>query len=158
MEDNDDFFQKGGLQRLKISKEIGNDNSSPEQLYESLLSTISIGDDVQLVSRLICKGTPTEPLGSQSLSALQLAVTTNRVRIVNLLLAKGAMLSAGLLQVAWQNPDTSTRILAALINDNSMPPTEHRRLNAADSTPRQLNSTPGQLIAETTQRQCNQIL
>ncbi|XP_045105113.1 serine/threonine-protein phosphatase 6 regulatory ankyrin repeat subunit C-like isoform X2 [Portunus trituberculatus] len=92
------------------------DNSSPEQLYESLLSTISIGDDVQLVSRLICKGTPTEPLGSQSLSALQLAVTTNRVRIVNLLLAKGAMLSAGLLQVAWQNPDTSTRILAALIN------------------------------------------
>ncbi|XP_063851662.1 ankyrin-1-like isoform X2 [Scylla paramamosain] len=110
-----DSGQKQVLETLQ-QHQCEQDNSTPEQLYETLLSTISIGDDVQLVSRLLCKGTPTELLGRQSLSALQLAVTTNRVRIVNLLLAKGALLSAGLLQVAWQSPDTTPTILAALNN------------------------------------------
>ncbi|KAK8373100.1 hypothetical protein O3P69_007803 [Scylla paramamosain] len=84
----------------------------PQRLYQELLSTISLGDDVQAVSSLLCQGAPIEPLGGRS--ALRLAVTTDRARTVSLLLASGAFLSATLLQEAWQSPNVTHRVLASL--------------------------------------------
>ncbi|KAK8384171.1 hypothetical protein O3P69_009124 [Scylla paramamosain] len=90
--------------------------ATPEHLYEELLSTVSRGDDVQTVSMLLCKGAPIEPLCGRSLSALRLAVTSDRARTVTLLLARGASLSASLLQEAWQSPDVTPSMLACLTN------------------------------------------
>ncbi|KAK8405453.1 hypothetical protein O3P69_001789 [Scylla paramamosain] len=84
----------------------------PEELHEELLSTVSRRDDVQAVSTLICKGAPIELLGG--LSVLRLAVTTDRINTVSLLLASGAPLPASLLQEAWQSPDVTHRVLATL--------------------------------------------
>ncbi|XP_063883150.1 uncharacterized protein LOC135112580 isoform X2 [Scylla paramamosain] len=84
----------------------------PEELHEELLSTVSRRDDVQAVSTLICKGAPIELLGG--LSVLRLAVTTDRINTVSLLLASGAPLPASLLQEAWQSPDVTHRVLAFL--------------------------------------------
>ncbi|XP_063854789.1 serine/threonine-protein phosphatase 6 regulatory ankyrin repeat subunit B-like isoform X2 [Scylla paramamosain] len=84
----------------------------PEELHEELLSTVSRRDDVQAVSTLICKGAPIELLGG--LSVLRLAVTTDRIHPVSLLLASGAPLPASLLQEAWQSPDVTHRVLATL--------------------------------------------
>ncbi|XP_063851851.1 serine/threonine-protein phosphatase 6 regulatory ankyrin repeat subunit B-like isoform X2 [Scylla paramamosain] len=84
----------------------------PEELHEELLSTVSRWDDVQAVSTLLCKGAPIELLGG--LSILRLAVTTNRIHTVSLLLASGAPLPASLLQEAWQSPDVTHRVLAFL--------------------------------------------
>ncbi|XP_063852128.1 serine/threonine-protein phosphatase 6 regulatory ankyrin repeat subunit C-like [Scylla paramamosain] len=84
----------------------------PEELHEELLSTVSRRDDVQAVSTLICKGAPIELLGG--LSVLRLAVTTDRLHTVSLLLASGAPLPASLLQEAWQSPDVTHRVLAFL--------------------------------------------
>ncbi|XP_063855481.1 uncharacterized protein LOC135097467 isoform X4 [Scylla paramamosain] len=88
------------------------DDTPPEHLHEELLTTISRGDDVQAVSSLLCKGAPMEPLGGRS--ALRLAVTNDRARTVSLLLARGASLSASLLQEAWQSPSVTTTVLATL--------------------------------------------
>ncbi|XP_063852565.1 ankyrin-1-like isoform X2 [Scylla paramamosain] len=84
----------------------------PEELHEELLSTVSHSDDVQAVSTLICKGAPIELLSG--LSVLRLAVTTDRINTVSLLLASGAPLPASLLQEAWQSPDVTYRVLATL--------------------------------------------
>ncbi|XP_063872121.1 uncharacterized protein LOC135106766 [Scylla paramamosain] len=84
----------------------------PEELHEELLSTVSRRDDVQAVSTLICKGAPIELL--DGLSVLRLAVTTDRINTVSLLLASGAPLPASLLQEAWQSPDVTHRVLATL--------------------------------------------
>ena len=92
-----------------------------EKLYEELLTVISVSDDVQQVSEYLCKGAPVEPVGSHSLSALQIAVSADRSRTVNLLLAYGAALPAGLLQVAWQSRDVTPGVLAALIKVSVLP-------------------------------------
>ncbi|KAK8375127.1 hypothetical protein O3P69_017797 [Scylla paramamosain] len=55
---------------------------------------------------------PIELLGG--LSVLRLAVTTDRINTVSLLLASGASLPASLLQEAWQSPDVTHRVLAFL--------------------------------------------
>ncbi|KAK8375154.1 hypothetical protein O3P69_015607 [Scylla paramamosain] len=55
---------------------------------------------------------PSKLLGG--LSVLRLAVTTDRINTVNLLLASGAPLPASLLQEAWQSPDVTHRVLAFL--------------------------------------------
>ncbi|XP_045110134.1 LOW QUALITY PROTEIN: ankyrin-2-like [Portunus trituberculatus] len=86
--------------------------ASPDQLYEELLSTVSRGDHVQEVSHLLCKGVPLESWGGHSV--LKLAVTNDRARTVNLLLASGASLSASLLQKAWQSPNVTPQVLASL--------------------------------------------
>ncbi|XP_063857741.1 ankyrin-1-like isoform X3 [Scylla paramamosain] len=84
----------------------------PEELHEELLSTVSRWDDVQAVSILLCKGAPIELLCG--LSVLRLAVTTDRINTVSLLLASSAPLPASLLQEAWQSPDVTYRVLALL--------------------------------------------
>lgn len=99
-----------------------------EQLYERLLNDIGASDDVQKVSQLLCDGAPVEPVGGRSLSALQLAVTTDRSRTVNLLLAHGAALPAGLLQVAWQSRDVTPGVLASLIRVSVLPCLPHHVL------------------------------
>ncbi|XP_045136399.1 uncharacterized protein LOC123519295 [Portunus trituberculatus] len=86
--------------------------ASSNQLYKELLSTVTRGDHVQEVSRLLCRGAPVESRGGRS--ALKLAVTTDRPRTVSLLLASGASLSASLLQDAWQSPNVTHQVLATL--------------------------------------------
>ena len=86
---------------------------------EELLSAISLGDDVQAVSSLLCKGAPIERLGGRS--ALKLAVTSDRHRIVSLLLASGASLSATLLREAWMSPNVTSRVLAHLTTVSTLP-------------------------------------
>ena len=71
------------------------------------------------MSNLLCKGAPIDFLGS--LSALKLAVTTDRAHIVSLLLASGASLSATLLKEAWQSPDVTPRVLASLTTVSNLP-------------------------------------
>ncbi|XP_045105084.1 ankyrin-1-like isoform X2 [Portunus trituberculatus] len=88
------------------------DGAPPDQLYEELLSTISRGDHVQEVSRLLCRGAPLEPRCGRS--ALRLAITTDRARTVSLLLASGASLSARLLQEAWYSTNVTPAVLASL--------------------------------------------
>ncbi|XP_045105077.1 uncharacterized protein LOC123500424 [Portunus trituberculatus] len=82
------------------------------QLYEELLSTISRGDHVHEVSRLLCRGAPLESWVGPSV--LRLAVTNDRKRTVSLLLASGAWLPASLLQNAWQSPNVTSTVLASL--------------------------------------------
>ena len=86
---------------------------------EELLSAISLGDDVQAVSSLLCKGAPIERLGGRS--ALKLAVTSDRHRIVSLLLASGASLSATLLREAWMSPNVTSKVLAHLTTVSTLP-------------------------------------
>lgn len=90
-----------------------------KRLQEELLSVISLGDDVQAVSSLLCKGAPIERLGGRS--ALRLAVTSDRHRIVSLLLASGSSLSSTLLMEAWKSPNVTHRVLAHLTTVSTMP-------------------------------------
>ena len=94
-------------------------DAPPEHLYKELLSTVSHGDDVQAVSRLLCKGAPIQPMRGRSV--LRLAVTNGRSRIVSLLLASGASLSASLLREAWQSPDVTNLVLASLTTVSTLP-------------------------------------
>ncbi|KAK8383372.1 hypothetical protein O3P69_019031 [Scylla paramamosain] len=92
---------------------------SAEELYGSLLLAISEKDDVMKVSQLLHAGCPIEPTGSLSLTALQLAISLDRRKIVNLLLARGAALTStlnglNLLQQAWRSPDVTPGILSVL--------------------------------------------
>ena len=93
------------------------DGAPSDQLYEELLSTISRGDHVQEVSRLLCRGAPLEPRCGRS--ALRLAITTDRARTVSLLLASGASLSASLLQEAWYSTNVTPAVLASLTTVSS---------------------------------------
>ena len=90
------------------------------KMYEKLLATISDGDDVQQVCRYLCKGVPVEPPTGRCRSALRLAVVMDRHQIVSLLLASGASISAGLLQVAWHSPDVTPRVHAYLITVSTL--------------------------------------
>ncbi|KAG7176988.1 Ankyrin-3-like 1, partial [Homarus americanus] len=88
---------------------------SPQQLYEQLLSVISQGDDVRWARNLLCSGAPLEPVGDWSVHPLSLATTSNRTRIVSLLVAAGAPLTIttqglNLLTVAWCSPDVTPRV------------------------------------------------
>ncbi|XP_045608790.2 serine/threonine-protein phosphatase 6 regulatory ankyrin repeat subunit B [Procambarus clarkii] len=92
---------------------------SPEQLYEKLLELISKRDDVKKAVELLQKGSPLEPLGECRVSALCSAITSNRPKIVSLLVAAGAPLttiSSGLnLQtMAWHSPDVSLLVKVAI--------------------------------------------
>ncbi|MPC65889.1 hypothetical protein E2C01_060027 [Portunus trituberculatus] len=93
------------------------DSAPSDQLYEELLSTISRGDHVQEVSRLLCRGSPLEPRCGRS--ALRLAITNDRARTVSLLLASGASLSASLLQEAWYSTNVTPPVLASLTSVSS---------------------------------------
>ncbi|XP_063843982.1 serine/threonine-protein phosphatase 6 regulatory ankyrin repeat subunit C-like isoform X2 [Scylla paramamosain] len=89
------------------------------RLYNDLLNTISLKDDAMAVSRLLCEGAPLEPVDGFSISALHLAVTTDRSETVGLLLARGASLvqrinGLNLLQLAWHSPDTTPGMLATV--------------------------------------------
>ncbi|XP_063849138.1 ankyrin-1-like isoform X2 [Scylla paramamosain] len=97
-----------GLQRHHCEQS----GAPPEDLHKELLSTISRRDDVQAVSTLLCMGAPIKLLGGHSV--LRLAVTTDRINTVSLLLGSSAPLSASLLQEAWQSPDVTHRVLAFL--------------------------------------------
>nr|XP_045605231.1 ankyrin-3-like isoform X1 [Procambarus clarkii] len=84
-------------------------------LYNNLLMVISTGDDMVAARQLLRSGAPLEPTGDFYTSALVLAVTCNRPRIVSLLVAAGAPLttcSAGLslLQLAWRSHDVTIRV------------------------------------------------
>lgn len=89
-------------------------DSTPEELHEELFERISGGDDVKVVASYLCRCTPLDPLGGRSMSALKLAVITDRSRTVSLLLASGVSLSASLLQQAWSSSDVSPGVLATL--------------------------------------------
>ena len=95
-------------------------DGSPEELYEKLLMVISESDNVKEVSRLLCAGAPMELVGYFPSSALQLAITNDRSRIFNLLLASGASLTPctegfNLMQQAWYSANTTPRLLCAII-------------------------------------------
>ncbi|XP_037793046.1 ankyrin-2-like [Penaeus monodon] len=99
------------MNRFKVVKKV----EDPEERYEELLTVIGSGDDAVKVSELLCQGAPLEPVGSLSTHALSLAVTSNRRKIVSLLIAAGAPLTsmAGgltLLQQAWNSPDVTIRV------------------------------------------------
>ncbi|XP_050691562.1 uncharacterized protein LOC126983106 [Eriocheir sinensis] len=89
-------------------------SASPEKLHDQLLGLIIERDNVKEASRLLCKGAPIESVASGGNSPLRLAVILDRCRTTNLLLACGAMLPANLLQDAWQSPDVTSGVLAAL--------------------------------------------
>lgn len=96
----------------------------PEELYEELLTVIGSGDDAVKASELLCQGAPLEPVGSLSTHALSLAVTSNRRKLVSLLIAAGAPLTsmAGgltLLQQAWNSPDVTIRVQALITRVSS---------------------------------------
>lgn len=60
-------------------------------------------------------GAPLEPTGEYSTHALVLAITSNRPRIVSLLLAAGASVNItfhrlNLVQVAWLSPDVTAMV------------------------------------------------
>lgn len=92
----------------------GKSSASPEELHDQLLGLIIERDNVKEASRLLCKGAPIESVASGGNSPLRLAVILDRCRTTNLLLACGAMLPANLLQDAWQSPDVTSGVLAAL--------------------------------------------
>nr|XP_027232133.1 uncharacterized protein LOC113823654 [Penaeus vannamei] len=79
------------MKRFQVIKKV----EDPEELYEELLTVIGSGDDVVKASELLCQGAPLEPVGSLSTHALSLAVTSNRRKLVSLLIA------AGLLSPPW---------------------------------------------------------
>ncbi|KAK8719708.1 hypothetical protein OTU49_017508 [Cherax quadricarinatus] len=84
-------------------------------LYKKLLTVISAGDDVMAAYHLLRSGAPLEPVGDFYTSALVLAITCNRPRILSLLVAAGAPLTTcsgglSLLQVAWRSHDVTVRV------------------------------------------------
>lgn len=88
---------------------------SQEELYGELLGVISTGDDVKKASALVKAGAPLEPTGEYSTHSLVLAITSNRPRIVSLLLAAGASVNItfhrlNLVQVAWLSPDVTAMV------------------------------------------------
>ncbi|XP_042858930.1 serine/threonine-protein phosphatase 6 regulatory ankyrin repeat subunit A-like isoform X1 [Penaeus japonicus] len=88
---------------------------SKEGLYGELLGVISTGDDVKKASEVMKAGAPLEPTGEYSTHALVLAITSNRPRIVSLLLAAGASVNItfhrlNLVQVAWLSPDVTAMV------------------------------------------------
>ncbi|KAG0725312.1 Espin-like protein [Chionoecetes opilio] len=92
---------------------------TPEELYRRLLAVIAEGDDAKAASRLLCAGAPMQLTGDFPATALQQAVTTDRPRIVTLLLASGASLTASaqglsLLHQAWYSSNTTARVFAAI--------------------------------------------
>ncbi|XP_069168790.1 serine/threonine-protein phosphatase 6 regulatory ankyrin repeat subunit A-like [Procambarus clarkii] len=94
----------------KYMKTITDVKESPENLYEKLLIVISQSDDVKEAVKLLQKGSPLEPVGEWSTSALGSAITSNRHRIVRALVAAGAPLTTtshglNLLKQAWCTPD-----------------------------------------------------
>lgn len=96
-------------------------DGSSEELYEKLLTVISEGDNVADVSHLLCAGSPMELVGNFPNSALQLAISLDRSKIVNLLLASGTSLTPrtkglNLLQQAWYSPNTTARVYCAINN------------------------------------------
>lgn len=112
-----DLARRGGHMELldELSRHSCCKDDSPSMtLYHEVLAIISQGDDVQAVSSLLCQGAPLESVSGGSQSPLKLAVVTNRCQIVTLLLASGAVLPAGLLLEAWQSPDVTSGVLAAL--------------------------------------------
>lgn len=77
------------------------------------------------VSRLMCAGVPLELMGDFPNSALQQAITNDRSKIVNLLLASQASLipcteGLNLLQHAWYSPNTTAKVYCAITKVNSI--------------------------------------
>ncbi|KAK3884593.1 hypothetical protein Pcinc_011149 [Petrolisthes cinctipes] len=88
-------------------------------LYRKLLLVISGGDDVKAASRLLHQGASLLPVADLHSTALVLAITCNRPRIVSLLVAAGAPITTrigglSLLQVAWTSPDVTIRVKAQI--------------------------------------------
>ncbi|XP_069936639.1 serine/threonine-protein phosphatase 6 regulatory ankyrin repeat subunit B-like [Cherax quadricarinatus] len=82
------------------------------ELYEKLLNVISKSDDVSEATRLLRSRAPMEPVGQWSVYPLSLAITSNRLKIINLLVAAGAPLTTtnhgvNLLTLAWLTPDVT---------------------------------------------------
>ncbi|KAK7083698.1 hypothetical protein SK128_010910 [Halocaridina rubra] len=101
-------YLDNAVQQPKTAKEA-------ENLYLQLLETIGKGDDVRRAANLLFQGAPLEPTGQHSTNALILAVTTNRRRILTLLIAAGAPITTvfqehNILQIAWLSPNISTFI------------------------------------------------
>ncbi|KAK7023619.1 hypothetical protein SK128_006141, partial [Halocaridina rubra] len=101
-------FLEEAVKRPKNHKEA-------ESLYFQLLETIGQGDDVRRASCLLYEGAPLEPSGQHASHALILAVTTNRRRILTLLIAAGAPITTvfqgyNILQIAWLSSNISTFI------------------------------------------------
>ncbi|KAK7067958.1 hypothetical protein SK128_010911, partial [Halocaridina rubra] len=101
-------YLDNAVQQPKTAKEA-------ENLYLQLLETIGKGDDVRRAADLLFQGAPLEPTGQHSTNALILAVTTNRRRILTLLIAAGAPITTvfqehNILQIAWLSPNISTFI------------------------------------------------
>nr|XP_045599441.1 serine/threonine-protein phosphatase 6 regulatory ankyrin repeat subunit B-like [Procambarus clarkii] len=116
---------------------------SAPALYKELLMVISAGDDVAEASRLLRSGAPLEPVGDFYTSALVLAVTCNRPRILSLLVAAGAPLTTcsgglSLLQLAWRSHDVTIR-LRVLVTRHFLHAlqAEERRVRPQDSALRE---------------------
>ncbi|XP_069956365.1 serine/threonine-protein phosphatase 6 regulatory ankyrin repeat subunit B isoform X2 [Cherax quadricarinatus] len=117
-----DLARQAGHQHLSqvITEAAGvqqpsDSSTAPSALYEQLLREISKRDDPGAACQLLCHGSPLEATGDFYTSAVVLAITCNRPRILSLLLAAGAPLttcSAGLslLQVAWRSHDVTIRV------------------------------------------------
>ncbi|KAK8722588.1 hypothetical protein OTU49_012292, partial [Cherax quadricarinatus] len=89
------------------------------ELYEKLLNVISKSDDVSEATRLLRSGAPMEPVGQWSVYPLSLAITSNRLKIINLLVAAGAPLTTtihgvNLLTLAWLTPDVTIPVQVAI--------------------------------------------
>ncbi|XP_042206132.1 ankyrin-1-like [Homarus americanus] len=85
---------------------------SPRELFNQLLSAISLGDDYKRVGDLLHARAPLEDPDGCSTLPLPLAITSNRREIVSLLLAVGAPLTTtcqglNLLALAWLTPDVN---------------------------------------------------
>ena len=77
-------------------------------------------DDVKRASQLLCEGAPLEPVGEHSTHAVILAITSNSVKILNLLLAAGVSLTTtyhgtNLLKLAGYSPDVTPLAQEAVI-------------------------------------------
>ncbi|KAK8384402.1 hypothetical protein O3P69_009307 [Scylla paramamosain] len=112
-------FKDHALRMVLESHQCPRVSGSPEDLYLRLLTLITTGDDARAASTLLCAGAPMELNGDFPSSALQQAVTSDRPRIVTLLLASGATLTASarglnLLQQAWHSPNTTAKVFAAI--------------------------------------------
>ncbi|XP_063590568.1 serine/threonine-protein phosphatase 6 regulatory ankyrin repeat subunit A-like [Penaeus indicus] len=97
-----------------ITEKLGRveNREEAEELYKDLLTVIADGDDVKKASSLLARGCPMKPCGLYSTHAIVLAVTSNRCRILTLLVAAGASLfvtvqGLTLLQVAWFTADVT---------------------------------------------------